>query len=181
MMKELTTALVIAAGAQVPMSAQAQDRFDVIESRIFSVSPERVWAAWSNADLLRQWWGPHGFAVPVLHVDFQVGGTTLICMQPEGGPIMCNSWRYSKLDPFHQIEFEMGWVDELGNEIDPTTMGLPDDIPRIVPHSITIVPLDGGGSEMTVHETGYRSQATADISRSGLIEVLEKLEAVLGR
>ena len=41
------------------------DTFEVVVSRILPVPPEQAWHAWSDADLVRQWWGPTGFELSV--------------------------------------------------------------------------------------------------------------------
>jgi uncharacterized protein YndB with AHSA1/START domain len=32
------------------------ETFDVVVSRTFSVPPEEAWRAWSESDLVKQWW-----------------------------------------------------------------------------------------------------------------------------
>ena len=55
--------------------------FDVVVRRTFPVSPEQAWRAWSDADLVKQWWGPTGFSCPFADVDLRVGGRTLVAMR----------------------------------------------------------------------------------------------------
>jgi uncharacterized protein YndB with AHSA1/START domain len=57
------------------------DTFDVVVSRTFPVPPEQVWRAWSESELVKQWWGPTGWTCPVADVDLRVGGRTLVAMR----------------------------------------------------------------------------------------------------
>ena len=49
-----------------------QQRLEV--RRIVSASPARVFAAWTDPDQLRRWWGPPGATCPAAEVDLRVGG-----------------------------------------------------------------------------------------------------------
>lgn len=61
------------------------DRDSVIE-RIFHAPRERVFAAWTRAETLAQWWGPHGFTNPVCDVRAEKGADYRIVMRhPDGG------------------------------------------------------------------------------------------------
>ena len=44
-------------------------------SRVFDAPRERVWAAWTEVEHLRQWFNPQGFTVIAAKMDFRVGGT----------------------------------------------------------------------------------------------------------
>ncbi|HEV7277674.1 MAG TPA: SRPBCC domain-containing protein [Devosiaceae bacterium] len=174
--------LVVGAAVMVMTTAVSgayAESYDLAVSRIIEAPVEQVWEAWSDGSRIRQWWGPSGFSAPVADVDFNVGSRSIVCMQPPDGPLMCNSWTYTEIVPNERIAFDAGWVDEAGNEIDPRSMGLPDDIPSIVPHIITFRPLSDSKTELTVSEFGYGSEATVALSKAGLEQVLDKLEASL--
>jgi uncharacterized protein YndB with AHSA1/START domain len=54
--------------------------------RVFSAPRERVWAAWTTAEQLAQWWGPRGWKTDVKEFDFSPGGHLLYgmtCEDPE--------------------------------------------------------------------------------------------------
>ena len=167
-------ALALAAG----QAASAQGH-DLAVTRQIDAPPEEVWRALTEAEAIREWWGPTGFTAPVVEVDPRVGGSTLVCMQPPGGPPMCNSWTYTAIEPPSRLAFDQGWVDEEGRTIDPATLGLPPDMPAIVPHVIELRPLADGGTELGWSEFGYASPEAVAMSRSGLDQVLDKLAASL--
>ena len=56
--------------------AEKSDEF--IISRVFDAPRERVWKAWTEAERLKQWWGPAGFTNPVCKVDARQGGAIRI-------------------------------------------------------------------------------------------------------
>lgn len=154
---------------------------NVIATREFDAPVAQVFNAWKESDLVKRWWGPHGFTVPVANMDFRPGGSSLVCMQAPaeyGGMAIYNTWTYSKIEPNERIEFTLHFADHNGNRIDPASIGLPADIPDGVPHIITFKALGDHKTEMTVSEYGYGSAETAQGSRAGLDQTLDKMGAI---
>ena len=48
--------------------------FSVTVSRYLPAPPDRVFAAWTTAEALKQWSAPGDYSNPVVEVDFRVGG-----------------------------------------------------------------------------------------------------------
>ena len=62
-----------------------QENWDLVLTREFEVSRELVFETWTDAALVAQWWGPHGFTNPVCEWAAQPGGAIRIDMRsPEG-------------------------------------------------------------------------------------------------
>jgi uncharacterized protein YndB with AHSA1/START domain len=58
---------------------------ELVLTRIFDAKREDVFRAWTDASILKVWWGPKGFTNPVCEVDAQVGGRLRIVMRgPDG-------------------------------------------------------------------------------------------------
>ena len=53
-------------------------------TKTIKASRERVFAAWTQPEMLHQWWGAHeSFSAPIAEVDLKVGGKTdLACWSP---------------------------------------------------------------------------------------------------
>jgi uncharacterized protein YndB with AHSA1/START domain len=66
--------------ASLPMT-----RREVTLTRRFDASREDVWRAWTDAEIVKQWWGPKGFTNPVCEVDARVGGTMKVVMRSPFG------------------------------------------------------------------------------------------------
>jgi uncharacterized protein YndB with AHSA1/START domain len=156
-----------------------QETHDVVVTRRFDAPQERVWQAWSDADEVMKWWGPHGFTSPTCRMDFREGGTTLVSMRSDQGWDMFNTWTYRSIEPMVRIEFVHGFADEDGNRVSPAQLGLSSAIPDEVRHEVTLTAIDGSGTELTVHEFGYPSLEIAEVSRRGMEECLEKMAASL--
>ncbi|HJS29331.1 MAG TPA: SRPBCC domain-containing protein [Anaerolineales bacterium] len=155
---------------------------NMIVTRVFDAAVERVWRAWIDSGLVMRWWGPAGFTSPVARMDFRVGGTSLVCMQaPEefGGQDLFNTWTYEKIVPMERIEFIQHFSDKDGNPIAPAEAGLPPEIPFAVRHEIAFKALGEGRTELIVTEYGYPSEEIAEVSRSGMVECLDKMAEIL--
>jgi len=63
---------------------------DLVLNRVIDAPPERVFAAWINPSLLKQWFAPLPWTTPVAETDVRVGGSSLIVMRgPDGKDIPC--------------------------------------------------------------------------------------------
>ncbi|MCG7408278.1 SRPBCC domain-containing protein [Paenibacillus sp. ACRRX] len=65
-----------------PMITRVEGSELVLE-RVFHAPRELVFKVFSEAEHLKQWWGPRGWNVTVCHVDFREGGVWHYCMKCE--------------------------------------------------------------------------------------------------
>ena len=155
---------------------------EVHASRSFPVPVERAYAAWTEPDLVRQWWGPAGFTCPVARMDVREGGVSLLAMRAPaeyGGADMYNTWTYSRVEPGERLDYTMRFATADGRTIAPAEAGIPAGVPDTVPHVVTFERLGDGRSGITVTESGYTDPAARDLSRAGLDQCLDKLERLL--
>jgi uncharacterized protein YndB with AHSA1/START domain len=154
---------------------------DLVVTRVFDVPVERVWNAWSDSELVQQWWGPVGFTAPVARMDFREGGSSLVCMRSPDGHDLYNTWTYRSIVPMQRIEFIMTFADEHGGKVDPAALGLPPGVPQDVRHVVTFEELGDGRTELTVTEYGYAPGPVVEVSKLGLEQCLDKMAAALAR
>ena len=58
--------------------------------REFDAPLKQVWKAWTESELLDQWWAPKPWKAETKSMDFREGGTWLYCMVgPEGASSWC--------------------------------------------------------------------------------------------
>ena len=145
--------------------------------RVLEAPVERVWQALLDAEAVRAWWGPQGFTAPRVEMNVALGSSSLVCMTAPGFPLLCNSWTYTAIDAPTRLAFDQGFVDEVGAPVSPQSLGLPADIPAVVPHVVQLRALPEGRTELTWIEEGYASPATVAMSEAGLAQVLDKLAA----
>lgn len=63
----------------------------------------RIFAAWSQDGLIKEWWGPEGFTCPVADTDFKVGGKFLRCMRGRDGSEIWSTGEYLKIVPDREV------------------------------------------------------------------------------
>ncbi|MGY1803586.1 SRPBCC domain-containing protein [Blastococcus sp. SYSU D00922] len=149
---------------------------DVVARRILDAPPEQVWRAWSEPAEVARWWGPSGFTTPVADLDFREGGSSLLCMRAPaefGGGEYWNTWTYRSIRPPSRIEYDLAFV-----QADRSPATPPPGVPALVPHVVTLVPVPGRRTEVTVTEHGYRTDEARDLSVAGLEQCLDKMAAM---
>jgi len=61
---------------------------DLVLTRIIDAPREKVFRAWTEAELLKQWFAPRPWTTPVAELELRPGGANLIVMRsPEGNDI----------------------------------------------------------------------------------------------
>jgi uncharacterized protein YndB with AHSA1/START domain len=71
--------------AIAPSGAPQDDR-EVVLTRLIDAPREKLFRAWTDPELLRQWFAPLPYTTPVAELDVRPGGSSLIVMRgPDGG------------------------------------------------------------------------------------------------
>ncbi len=83
--------------------------------REFAANLDLVWAAWTTAELLDQWWAPKPYQTQTKSMDFREGGTWFYAMVgPEGEKHNCRL-DYEKINPQQSYAALDAFCDEEGN------------------------------------------------------------------
>jgi uncharacterized protein YndB with AHSA1/START domain len=150
-------------------------------TRTFDASIEQVWNAWTKDELVKRWWGPHGFTCPAARLDVRVGASSLVAMRPPGALAaqdMYSTWTYEDVLPMSRLSYRFNLSDAMGAVLDPSSIGLPRDFPRDARHVVTLTAQAPNRTEMHMVEEGYLSDQLRDLSRRGLDECLDKMAAL---
>lgn len=78
-------------------------------SRRLPASRERVFAAFTEPELLKQWWGPAGFTLPQASVDLRVGGRYRFGMQPPQGDVIYLVGTFREIRPPDRLVYTWAW------------------------------------------------------------------------
>ncbi|HXX51274.1 MAG TPA: SRPBCC domain-containing protein [Xanthobacteraceae bacterium] len=90
---------------------------EITITRVFDAPRTQVFAAWTNAEHLAQWWGPKGFTNPVCEIDARVGGAIRIHMRSPDGAIYPMKGEFREVVPPERLVFTNIAVDAAGNHI----------------------------------------------------------------
>lgn len=86
----------------------------LLVEREFNAPLEKVWKAWTDSDLLDQWWAPKPWKANTKSMDFREGGFWLYYMEgPEGEKQYCRA-DYKSIEPNKSFTLEDVFCDENG-------------------------------------------------------------------
>ena len=83
-------------------------------TRVFDAPRERVWQAWTEAEHLKQWWGPKGFTVKQCKVDLRPGGMMHYCLRAPDGSDMWGKFAYREIVKPERLVFVNSFSDPKG-------------------------------------------------------------------
>ncbi len=141
--------------------------------RRFAGERDLIWAMWTQARHLRQWWGPQGFTMPICRVDFRPGGSWLYCMEDPQGNRFCGKMTYGDIDAPRGFTSVDVFTDEAGN----ANPDLPEGR-----NNYTFAALDG--DTVFTGVTAYASQEARDQIidmgvAAGMSQTFARLDAYL--
>ena len=141
--------------------------------RRFAGDRNTLWAMWTRAEHLRNWWGPKGFTTPVCEVDFRPGGSWFYCMQDPEGQRFCGKMIYGEIDAPRRFTAVELFTDEEGNPAE----GMPEG--RVV-----LEFEEAGGETILTNISRYNNQEARDRIiemgvEAGLSQTLDRLDEYL--
>jgi len=97
------------------MTAQAEIAEDtnreLVLTRIIDAPRERVFAAWTQPDLLKQWFAPKPWTTTVAELDVRPGGTSFVVMRDPDGNEYPNHGVYLEVVPNEKLVFTDAYTE----------------------------------------------------------------------
>lgn len=149
--------------------------------RTYSAPVDLVWRAWTEADMLREWWGPEKTMVPECQIDARVGGRIRVVTEAtaEMGKYQGTRWpmegTFTVVDDKARLTYEaQSWTE---GEEEGTTIDHVNDL--------TFASVDGGGTtvtlNVTIHKIGPKAKMAAFGMKWGYKQQLDKLSELLAK
>jgi len=139
----------------------------ILVKREFNAPPEEVWKAWTNSEILDQWWAPKPWKARTKSMDFREGGSWLYAMVGPDGTESLARADYEKIVPFKSFTGMDSFVDDKGN--------INTELPSM--HWKCIFEPSGRGTVVNIEIT-FRNEA--DIEKIIELGFKEGFEAALG-
>ncbi|MBA3724722.1 MAG: SRPBCC domain-containing protein [Candidatus Levybacteria bacterium] len=158
-------------------------------TRVFHAPRELVWKAWTDPEMIKQWWGPEGFSAPSITVDLRVGGKYVFAMQGPAGSewdkVMYSAGVYKEIVPNEKLVVTDYFSDEEGNKLSPITFGQDQNFPDEMTVTVLFNETVDGKTELVLKypkpETEEQMNAMiASQMEAGWNSSLDKLEESLG-
>ncbi len=78
---------------------------ELILTRHIKAAPDKLFRAWTEPELMKQWFCPRPWTTPVIETDLRVGGASYILMRGPDGEEMPNRGQYLEVVPGQKIVF----------------------------------------------------------------------------
>jgi uncharacterized protein YndB with AHSA1/START domain len=136
----------------------------LVVRRTIRAKPAVVFAAWTEAARIRQWWGPGPVTCPEAEVDLRVGGRYRIANKMPNGTIQWIVGRFEAVEPPRRLVYSWG-------------MG--EDSPS--PERVTVrFEPRGEDTEVIIHHENLVDPAAREMHLQGWEGCLDGLAAYLG-
>ena len=152
------------------MSTKAQTKSpDFVISRVFDAPRELVWKAFTEAERMKQWWGPKGFTVISSKMDLRAGGTYHYGMKAPNGSPMWGKFVFREIVPSERLVFVNSFSDEAGGTTrHPMHLSWPLEMLSI----FTFEDAPGGRTRVTIrwsaHNATEEEQNTFDTNHNSM-------------
>ena len=146
-------------------TARPAERPSLTLTRRFRARPEKVYAAWTQAEQLVQWFGPASVKPGSLHadIDLRVGGRYRISFTNDKGEYFEVGGAYREVVPNERLVFSWAWHSTPERESLVTVQLKPD----------------GGGTLLVFNHAQFFDEAARDNHQRGWNELLAKLEKLV--
>lgn len=149
--------------------------------RTYAAPIDTVWRAWTDADMLREWWGPEKTTIPECEVDARVGGRIRVVTEAtaEMGKYQGTRWpmegTFTVVDQETRLTYEArSWTE---GEEEGTTIEHVNDL------TFAAAGGSGGGTtvtlNVTIHKIGPKAKMAAFGMKWGYKQYFDKLDAFL--
>lgn len=146
---------------------------DFVLTRIFNAPRELVFAAWSEVEHLKHWWGPKGFTLKVAELDFREGGTFHYCLNMPNGGEMWGKFQYIEIVAPEKLVLINSFSDAEGGL---TRHPMSETWPLEVYNIYTFTDL-GGRTEMTLRSHPHGG---SDVERQTFLDGRKGMEGGFG-
>lgn len=139
--------------------------------RVFDAPREEVFKAWTDDNLLMQWFCCKGFRVISAEVDLQVGGAWRSSMESPEGNIYTETGVYREIAPPERLVMTWAW-EALGG-------GEDHQIGYETIVTVNFEPYEGSKTKMLFRQEVFESIESRDSHNQGWSEAFDNLEIYL--
>lgn len=150
-------------GGDLPLPHEPEGPSLTLE-RTLRAPPGRIWAAWTQPEMMALWFGPHHTRVESAETDLRVGGGFRVVLRENTGERHEVAGTYAVVEPERRLVFSWAWVT------------MPERVSRV---TVTFRAVPGGTALTLVHDR-FADPETATRHTRGWTESLERLTAQFG-
>lgn len=132
--------------------------------RRIKAAPAAVFEAWTRAEILATWWGPHHTRVIDAEIDAREGGGFRVVLEEDSGARHEVGGVYAVIDPPKRLVFSWAWTNA------------PERVSRVT----VVLRAISEGTEVTLTHDRFADEGTATRHRRGWTESLDRLAGRFG-
>lgn len=160
------------------MNANPANR-EVLISRMLDAPRELVFRAWTQPEMLQNWYAPHGCTLELFLMDVRPGGRFHHCIHhPKHGACWI-AGTFLKVTPPECLIYSHTFSDETGRRLTPVQAGREPDWPEEVVTTVTFDDL-GKRTKITIHQTVSEAFAKRTGAHPSWLQMLDRLEVAIG-
>jgi uncharacterized protein YndB with AHSA1/START domain len=135
--------------------------------RTFDASPELVYRAWTDPDVMKKWFAPQGMSTPIAEVDPKVGGKYRIGMKSADGELYVTTGTYREIKPSEKLVLTWQWENSPSDS--PDTL-LTLEFRKAGPHT-----------ELTLTHENFATEELVKDHQEGWEGALSKLTEIISK
>jgi uncharacterized protein YndB with AHSA1/START domain len=156
----------------VPPAQEKKESALKIE-RTFNAPVAKVWKAWTEPKLIKQWWGPEHFTGAFAKSELKVGGKYLFAMRAPDKKDYWSTGTYLEIQMERKIVATDSFSNKKGEIVDPKVYGMPADMPRELLLTVTFDEISPNQTKVSVKQAGMPESMMANAT-SGWNTSLDK-------
>jgi len=139
----------------------------LVIKKIFNAPAEKVFAAWTDPDMVKKWYGPEGMTTDIHEMDVREGGVYRLTMKSPDGAVHPLRGTFTAIQRPTRLEMTWQWESEgAGDEEGPETTV-----------KVELVEKEGKTEMTLTHE--LTSKEACDMHQQGWESSFTKLEKIL--
>ncbi len=151
---------------------------DLVITRNFNAPRELVWEAWTNPEMVKQWWGPKDFTCPHAEINLRIGGPYVNCMRSPEGKDYWSTGIYKEIIPPKKLVCSDSFSDPQGNVVPASYYGFEEAFPLVMEIELILDEINAK-TRMKLTHTGIPEGEMREQTKIGWSESFDKLEKVL--
>jgi len=153
---------------------------ELVITREYDAPRTLVFAAWTDCDQLKRWWGPDGFTTPHCTIDLRPSGFLHYDMRSPEGHDFWGLGTYREVVDSERLVYVDTFSDEHRHPVLPTQYGMSGSHPHEVLVTVEFADADGG-TRLTVRNAVPDGFLERDDMRAGWDDMLDRLGAYVER
>jgi uncharacterized protein YndB with AHSA1/START domain len=133
------------------------DQPTITMEREFAAPPAAVFRAYSDPEAFKRWYGPDGFTITVIAMDFRVDGLFRFIMHGPDGTDYLSRFQYREIVPAARLAYRHG--------------SDADDDPHLFEVVVTFAPAGDGHTLLKAHSTFASIEARNAVMKFGAVEL----------